>query len=238
MKSAIEENEIFKIRGPLMFRALRFLQIAVLTTTAMSFAAAQAENNPLVDLAQKIQEDRMKAENATTESQTQITEIESQKAALDVKKREIEEANAKNMEAVKKELQPEALDQLMSLKIPNCKITKDIISADGRQEYLIENTDASGNKAFIRFFFNHKRTLLMPVARPFKSKDGTHFIEALQPRFSPKDESKDGYMSAKVIYNPETLEVLHAVFSGERRKDTAFFWDSNTPFMISCIIGD
>ena len=96
-----------------MFRALRLLQITVLATTVLSFSGVHAQNNPLTDLAQKLQEDRMKAEHATTESQTQITEIESQKAALDVKKREIEEANAKNMEAVKKELSPEALDELV-----------------------------------------------------------------------------------------------------------------------------
>lgn len=224
------------------------IQLLMISLCTLTSAHALAAPPVLTELSTTLQEERMKAESANAQTQETLTEIEAKKAALEIQKREIEEANAKTLTSVKKEVTPEMLEAVMLLDIPNCKVVKESLNADGRQDYTITNVDVDGNKASIRFYFNTSRTLLAPYAKPFKAYDGIHYVEIKQPRYNPKEPTKDGFMEGTVIFTPvenaagkQKYQVSHAVFTGERRFDigiTPFLWDSSKPFTINCIIGN
>jgi hypothetical protein len=230
------------MKNPTLSRLIQTFLSGLLFVASTAFAGAP---DPLADMAAKLREDRIKAENQNAESMKQLTDIEVRKAALEMKKREIEEANAKTLSAVQTELTPEAGEKLMSMTIQHCKITREGPNAEGNINYLIENTDAEGNVATIRFHFNNVlRTSRMPIAKPFQTSDGTQQIEVTQPRFDPKAYDKDGFMSARIIYNPDLDDkdpnkVSHAVFTGARQNDIGF-WpivrSSDAAFTISCMI--
>jgi hypothetical protein len=230
----------------------KWLCVAAMTLSVQAaFAGA-----PVIDAAaQQLQIERMKAEDQNAHTVQTLTEIEAQKAELERKKREIEESNKHTLDSVKKPLTPELREAVMSMNIPNCKVTKKAKESPAEhQEYYIEGRDRNGDKLIIRFLFsenllNDPSQLLSDRAAYMKpaavQPDGTHPVQFEQPRFSLKDATKDGPFFATVVVNPRydangkivAYDVVKAVFGGEAVSDQNLgFSSSFAPSILSCLL--
>jgi len=218
------------------------LLILSLFSLSRAFAA-----DPVAEADEKLQQERMHAESVNAANQQALSDIAAQKAALDVKQREILESADKNLAAVQEEFTPVMMYNMMTL--PNnyspCTIVPQLKQhPEDRQEYFITGNDQNGNKMTLRFFFNEKRTLLAPTMKPYLMNDGSHLTEINQPNFDPTNESKKGYMYAVIRYIPKAQtadgkvnKIVHAVFGGERIFDGFMgIGSSNTPDSLACMI--